>query len=72
LVWDGLDIAGACLRIIRSTAWYSRDSIIPWDDLRKVVRLFPDTLEGLLRALVATGQVTLTQAGGQRAYRAAT
>jgi hypothetical protein len=38
--------------------------------LSKVVRISPDTLEDLLKALVVAGQVTVVQANGQRRYRA--
>jgi DNA-binding transcriptional ArsR family regulator len=40
------------------------------DDLRRLVRISSDTLENLLTALVAAGQVTVLQMNGQRVYRA--
>ncbi len=40
------------------------------DGLRKLVRLSPDTLEDLLMALVAAGQVVVLIRNGQRVYRA--
>ena len=40
------------------------------DNRLRVVRLSPDTLEDLLRALVAAGQVTVVQVNGRRVYRA--
>ncbi len=42
------------------------------DRLRRIVGLYPETLEDVLKALVATGQVMVVQANGQRIYRAAT
>jgi uncharacterized metal-binding protein len=41
------------------------------DGLEKVVRLSPETLQDLLRALTAAGQVTVLLVNGQRAYRTA-
>ena len=41
------------------------------DGLRRVVRLSPETLEDLLRALTATGQVVMIRANGRLVYRAA-
>jgi hypothetical protein len=40
------------------------------DGLRRLVRLSPDTLEDLLAALVAAGQVTELRMNGQRVFRA--
>ena len=40
------------------------------DGLRKLVCLSPDTLEDLLMALVAAGQVVVLIRNGQRVYRA--
>jgi hypothetical protein len=42
------------------------------DGLRKFVRLRPETLDDLLKALVATGQVVVLKVDGQFVYRAAT
>ncbi len=41
------------------------------DRLRKVVRLSPESLDDVLRALVAAGQVMIVQVNGERVYRAA-
>ena len=41
------------------------------DDLRRLTQLSTDLVKGLRTAMVAAGQVTVVQAGGQRAYRAA-
>jgi hypothetical protein len=51
--------------ILRSGAGISRD------DLARTLRLPPDTLDDLLRALTATGQVVMLKADGRTAYRAA-
>ena len=40
-------------------------------DLAKVLRLSPDTLENLLRAMVVAGQVVMLKVDGQIVYRAA-
>jgi hypothetical protein len=40
------------------------------DGLRRVARLSPETLEDILAAMVAAGQVMVVQADGQRMYRA--
>ena len=42
-----------------------------WDDLARALRLPPETLDDLLRALAATGQVTMLKVGGRTVYRAA-
>ncbi len=42
------------------------------DGLRKFVRLRPETLDDLLKALVTTGQVVVLKVDGQFVYRAAT
>jgi len=41
------------------------------DDLAKALRLPPETLDDLLRALTATGQVRMLKVGGRTVYRAA-
>ena len=41
------------------------------DDLARALRLPPETLDDLLRALAATGQVVMLKAGGRTVYRAA-
>jgi len=41
------------------------------EGLAKVVRLPPETLDDLLRALVAAGQVVMLKVGGEMVYRAA-
>ena len=41
------------------------------DDLARALRLPPETLDDLLRALTATGQVTMLKVGGRTVYRAA-
>jgi hypothetical protein len=41
------------------------------DDLARAVRLPPETLDDLLRALAATGQVVMLKVGGRTVYRAA-
>jgi hypothetical protein len=40
------------------------------DHLRKTVRISPESLDDLLRALVSSGQVTILKVNGQRVYRA--
>ena len=51
--------------IARSGAGVSRD------DLARALRLPPETLDDLLRALTATGQVVMLKVGGPTVYRAA-
>jgi hypothetical protein len=41
------------------------------DDLARTLRLPPQILDDLLRALVTTGQVTMLKVGGRTVYRAA-
>jgi hypothetical protein len=41
------------------------------DDLARALRLPPETLDDLLRALAATGQVVMLKVGGRTVYRAA-
>ena len=41
------------------------------DRLRRTVGLPPETLDDLLRALAATGQMTMLKVGGRTVYRAA-
>jgi lambda repressor-like predicted transcriptional regulator len=43
---------------------------ISLDRLRRVVGLSPETLQDVLKALVATGQVTVLKVNGQMTYRA--
>jgi hypothetical protein len=50
--------------VARSAAGMSRD------DLAKALRLPPETLDDLLRAVAATGQVTMLKAGGRTVYKA--
>jgi DNA-binding IclR family transcriptional regulator len=40
------------------------------DDLARALRVPPETLEDLLRALVTAGQVAASKAGRERRYRA--
>jgi predicted ArsR family transcriptional regulator len=40
------------------------------DDLARALRIPPETLKDLLRALVATGQVQMVKVNGQLTYRA--
>jgi hypothetical protein len=47
------------------TAGVSRDALL------RLIRISPETLENLLRALVVAGQVMVVQVGGERRYRAA-
>ena len=42
------------------------------DRLRRIVGLYPETLQDVLKALVATGQVKALKVGGEMVYRAAT
>jgi hypothetical protein len=51
--------------VARSGAGVSRD------DLARALRLPPRTLDDLLRALTATGQVVMLKVGGRTVYRAA-
>jgi len=51
--------------IARSGAGVSRD------DLARALRLPPETLDDLLRALAATGQVVMLKVGRRTVYRAA-
>ena len=44
---------------------------ISLDRLRRVVGLSKETLNDLLKALVATGQVTMLRVNGELTYRAA-
>jgi hypothetical protein len=44
---------------------------ISLDHLCKVVRISPESLDDLLRALVSSGQVTILKFNGQLLYRAA-
>jgi hypothetical protein len=44
---------------------------ISGDDLRRLLRVSSETLENLLTALVAVGQVVVSSIDGQRRYRAA-
>ena len=41
------------------------------DDLARALRLPPETLDDLLRALAATGQVVMLKVGRRTVYRAA-
>ena len=50
--------------VSRSGAGMSRD------DLARALRLPPETLDDLLRALAATGQVVMLKVGGRTVYRA--
>ena len=43
---------------------------ISLDHLRRLVRISPDSLDELLKALVASGQVTILMVNGERMYRA--
>ena len=45
---------------------------ISLDRLRTLVRLSPETLQDIIRSLVATGQVVVLKVGGQMTYRATT
>ena len=60
------DVTTIALAIARSgTAGASREG------LEKVVRISPETLDELLRALVSAGQVVVVKLNGQRVFRAA-
>lgn len=59
------DIGSLALVIARSGA-----GGISRQDLEKVVRLSHETMEDLLRAMVAAGQVVVLKVGGQIVYRA--
>jgi hypothetical protein len=60
------DAGSLAFLIARSgTAGVSRD------DLAKVLRVAPETLEVLLRAMVMAGQVVVRKVNGQLVYRAA-
>ena len=48
----------------------ARSGGISRDDLLRIVRISPETLEDLLRALMTTGQIVALKVGGQRVYRA--
>jgi len=50
----------------------ARSGGVSRDDLRRVVRVSPETLDELLRALVSAGQVKLLKVNGQIVFRAAT
>jgi hypothetical protein len=41
------------------------------DDLARALQVPPETLDDLLRALAATGQVTMLKVGGRTVYRVA-
>ena len=41
------------------------------DQLRKVVRASPETLDNMLRGLLTAGQVTVLKVGGELVYRTA-
>jgi hypothetical protein len=45
---------------------------ISLDHLRRIVRISPESLDDLLRALVSSGQVTILKVNGQRVYRTTT
>jgi hypothetical protein len=64
---EALDAGRLALLIAQSGA----AGISP-DDLRRLVRLRPETLDDLLKALVATGQVVVLKVDGQFVFRAAT
>jgi len=49
----------------------ARSGGVSRDDLHKVARVSPDTLDELLRALMAAGQVRMLKVGGQIVFRAA-
>jgi len=60
------DATTIALMIARSgTAGVSREG------LEKVARISPDTLDELLRALMATGQVRILKVNGQIVFKAA-
>jgi hypothetical protein len=43
---------------------------ISLDHLRRIIRISPDSLDDLLRALVSSGQVIVLKVNGERVYRA--
>jgi predicted transcriptional regulator len=45
---------------------------ISLDHLRRIAGIRPETVDDLLRALEASGQVTVVKVNGQRVYRATT
>ena len=49
----------------------ARSGGVSRDDLGRVVRISPETLDKLLRALVSAGQVRMLKADGQIVFRAA-
>ena len=49
----------------------ARSGGVSREGLEKVVRISPETLNELLRALIAAGQVVVVKVGGQMVYRAA-
>jgi sulfur carrier protein ThiS len=49
----------------------ARSGGVSCDDLHKVVRISPETLDELLRALVSAGQVVVVKVNGQRVFRTA-
>ena len=49
----------------------ARSGGVSRDDLHKVVRISPETLDELLKALVSAGQVTLLKVNGQIVFKAA-
>lgn len=59
------DAAELALAIARSGA-----AGVSFHDLRRQTRLLPDTLNSLLAALLAGGQVTIVSVGGELRYRA--
>jgi hypothetical protein len=60
------DAASLALAIVRSgAAGMSRH------DLRRLAGIPSDTLDDLLRAMMASGQVVMVKVGGQLVYRAA-
>ena len=50
----------------------ARSGGVSRDDLRRVARISPETLDELLRALVSAGQVKILKVNGQIVFRAAT
>ncbi len=48
----------------------ARSGGVSRDDHHKVVRISPETLDELLRALVSAGQVVVVKVNGQRVFRA--
>ncbi|MGO9115280.1 MAG: hypothetical protein ACLP9L_39205 [Thermoguttaceae bacterium] len=49
----------------------ARSGGVSRDDLGRVVRISPETLDELLRALVSAGQVRMLKVDGQIVFRAA-